>query len=822
MQFLFRIFFFGTFIFSSHVFSQNTITFIIADSLSNERLDGIVITCKTNNTNSISDKNGMAAFSLDEKITIAEFYISDLTHNSKIIVLNKIENSQKINVQLSARVNMMNTVQIEDKEARRNNMIRLDSRLSIVLPTTGGIEALLKTLPGVSSNNELSSQYNVRGGNFDENLIYVNDIEIYRPFLVRSGQQEGLSFINPDLVSGLQFSAGGFEARYGDKLASVLDITYRKPRTFEASATATLLGSSAHLGGRSKDARFTYIGGIRYRNNKYVLGSLDTRGDYRPLFVDGQCYLNFDYSTKWSFSILGNAAYNRYQFNPSDRETSFGTVQIAKKIYIDFDGQEKNEFETYLGAFTAINKPNDKLTLKYIVTAFRSLETERMNVQGRYSIYDVNNDLGSDSLGDTTNLTGIGRFLNKARNYLTATVVTAEHKGVYKQLKWGTKFSNEQISDAISEWTLQDSSGYTLPYSDKEINLQNVIRQKININSYRAQGYIQNSWLWEGSTEYSLTTGIRGNYWSLNNQFIASPRASFSIKPDWEKDVLLRLATGLYQQSPFYRELRDFTGTIYPKNKAQSSLHVVAGSDYNFKLWSRPFKFTSEIYYKYLYNLIPYTIDNVRIRYYASQRATGFATGVDLKLNGEIVKGAESWVSISVMKTMENIKGDFVTKYYDAKGKQLYKKSDDVARTTTTNVGFIPRLTDQRVNFGLFFQDYLPRFPTFKVHINLLFGSGFPFGPNTYNRSADTLRIPPYRRVDMGFSKQLIGEGMKHNRPKIFKHFKSAWVSLEVFNLLAIQNTISYFWVKDYSNTSYPIPNYLTSRQLNIKLHVDF
>ncbi len=808
--------------FSSYAQGLNTITLFFTDSATSEPIEGVVVNCITNNTSAVSDNAGKAIFSLNSKLQRVEFFYSNITYKSSNLVLEVNTNNEIVKVRLSKKVNLMNAIQIEDKEARRSNMIRIDPKFAIVSPTTGGIESILKTLPGLSSNNELSSQYNVRGGNYDENLIYVNDVEIYRPFLVRSGQQEGLSFINPDLVSGLQFSAGGFEARYGDKLSSVLDITYRKPRGFEASATATILGSSAHIGNRSKDARFTYITGIRYRTNRYLLGSLDTQGDYRPLFVDGQCYLNFDYSTNWSFSFLGNAAYNRYQFNPEDRETSFGTIQIAKKIFIDFDGQEKNEYETYLGAFTATNKPNEKVTLKYIVSAFRSFEIERQNVLGRYNIYDVNNDLGSDSLGDTTNLTGIGQFLNHSRNRLTATVVTAEHKGFYEKLKWGLKFQNEQINDVISEWTMQDSSGYTLKYSETEINLQNVIKQKIDINSNRTQGYIQSSWLWEGATEYSLTTGVRGNYWSLNNQFVVSPRASFSIKPNWQKDFLFRFASGLYQQPPFYRELRDFTGKLFSRNKAQSSLHFVAGSDYNFTAWNRPFKFTSEIYFKYLYNLIPYTIDNVRIRYYANQRANGYATGIDLKLNGEIVKGAESWVSISVMKTSENIKGDFVTRYYNAEGKRVAANSGDTASSTKTNVGFIPRLADQRVNFGLFFQDYVPKFPTFKVHINLLFGSGFPFGPNTYIRAADTLRIPPYRRVDIGFSKQLIGEGMKHNRPKFLKHFKSAWISLEVFNLLAIQNTISYFWVKDYSDISYPIPNYLTNRQLNVKLYVLF
>jgi hypothetical protein len=795
---------------------------LVSDSLSNEGVEGVVISSNAIYINAITDKNGKAVLDINTEKSKIDLQLSFIGYRNRKLNLDLDKSVIIKNLTITKVIKMLAPAVIEDKEARRSNMTRLDPKLSLVLPTTGGVEALLKSLPGVSSNNELSSQYNVRGGNFDENLIYVNDIEIYRPFLVRSGQQEGLSFINPDLVGSLQFSAGGFEAKYGDKLSSVLDINYRRPTGKEASFTATLLGSTAHFGGRSKDARWSYITGARYRTNKYVLGSLDTKGDYRPLFVDAQTYINFDLSTKWSFSFLGNIAYNRYQFTPSDRETSFGTIQVAKKIYIDFEGQEKNEYTTFLGAATATNRPNDKFTLKYIVSGFRSTEIERNNVEGFYNIYDVNNDLGSDSLGDTTNLTGIGHFINHSRNRLLATVLNVEHKGVYENIRWGAKLQHEAINDVLNEWTLQDSAGYTLPYSESDINLQNVIKQKIDIQSFRMTGYSQNTWVWEGKKEYSLTAGVRGNYWTMNKQFIASPRLNFTIKPDWKRNFLFRVATGMYQQSPFYRELRDFTGKLYTGNKAQSSLQIIAGSDYQFSAWNRPFKFTSELYYKYLYNLIPYTVDNVRIRYYANQRAVGYATGIDLKLNGEIVKGAESWVSMSVMKTAEDIKGDKVTRSYDAEGNEVPNGSKYVSKTTTTNVGYIPRPTDQRVNFSLFFQDYVPKFPTFKVHINLLFGSGFPYGPNTYKRVADTLRIPPYRRVDMGFSKQLIGEGMKKNRPKIFKSIKSAWISLEVFNLLAIQNTISYLWVKDYSNITYPIPNYLTNRQVNLKLHIDF
>lgn len=812
--------------FASTTFSQESavIKGRIVDKTSNTPLSGAVISIKGISGFSETDSLGKYKISAPTS-TPLELTISLLGYEStKKNILLKPDEVLLLNFELETEIKKIKEISIEDKQLRRTTMQSLDPKLVVLLPTTGGVESLLKTLPGVASNNELSSQFSVRGGNYDENLIYVNDVEVYRPFLVRSGQQEGLSFINPDLVADIKFSAGGFEAKYGDKMSSVLDITYRRPKKFGGTATGTLLGGSLHLEGATKDTRLSYLFGIRQRSNRYLLRSLDTQGDYRPNFVDVQSQIMFDYNDKWQFSFLGNYARNKYNFIPETRTSRFGTVTQVKQLTVYFDGQEVNDFETYLGSFTASFKPNEKTVLKFISSVFRSFETEKANVKGEYLIYDVEADLGKDNFGDTTNLTGIGTFLNHSRNFLQATVWNAEHKGIHENTKWGIKVQKEWINDKLSEWTLIDSSGYSLPYSDSEINLQDVVKQNINLKTTRIMGYGQQDYVWGEKTEYSLNVGGRFNYWTLNKQFLFSPRALITMKPDWEKDWLFKFATGYYYQPPFYRELRDFTGTLNTGLRAQTSIHFVAGANYQFKLWNRPMKFTGELYYKYLDNLVPYKIENVRLRYFANNSANGYATGIDLKLNGEFVPGAESWVSLSVMQTMEDIKGDFYYKYYNAKGEQVTPgfTNDAITRTEKISPGYIPRPTDQRVNVGLFFQDYVPKFPTFKVHINLLYGSGMPFGPNGLNKYADTLRIPSYRRIDMGFSKQLIKENSKLSTHKTFKYIKSAWISLEVFNLLQVKNTISYLWVKDYNNLQFAIPNYLTNRQLNLKLIVKF
>lgn len=719
---------------------------------------------------------------------------------------------------------------IEDEGNRRTTMQRIDPKIATVIPTSGsGIEAVIKTLPGVSSNNELSSQYNVRGGNYDENLIYVNDILIYRPFLVRSSQQEGLSFINPDLVKSVSFSAGGFEAKYGDKLSSVLDIEYKRPKKFGGSVTGSLQGGSLHLEGATKNEKFSYLIGARYRSNAYILGSLDTDGDYKPQFADVQGLLEYDVTENWRLSGLVHYSNNSYRFVPQNRQTEFGTISEALRFTVFFDGQEVNRFETVTTALTSAHTINKKLKLKGILSMYRSNEDETFDVQGQYWLDALENDLGSDDLGEVAFNRGVGTFLNHARNYLTVHVYNASLKGKWfdghRIMQFGAGYQLEDINDRLSEWTMIDSSGFSLPLStNNEIRLQDVLRTEIDLLSHRTTGYIQNSWLFNDTSISSLTVGARFNYWSVNKQFVVSPRVNYSLQPKWKNDIVFRASGGLYYQPPFYRELRDLQGNLNTDLKAQMSVHAVLGGDWNFKAWGRPFKFTAEAYYKYMDNLVPYEIDNVRIRYYAQNNSRGYATGLDLKINGEFVKGIESWSSLSIMTVQEDIKDDFYFDYVNSDGQIIgfgtenTTAVDSIRRTP----GYIPRPTDQRINFSIYFQDYIPKLPQFKMHLNLVVGTGMPFGPPDNTRYRDTLRIPPYRRVDIGFSYQLKGEHKKLGPKNPFRWLKSAWISLEVFNLLQINNTLSYLWISDVIGRQYAVPNYLTNRQVNAKLVLKF
>lgn len=733
---------------------------------------------------------------------------------------------------LSLKENVITEAIVKDDANRLTTMQRVDPKVAIMIPTaSGGIEAVLKTFPGVSSNNELSSQYNVRGGNYDENLVYVNDVEIYRPFLVRAGQQEGLSFVNPDLVGSLNFSAGGFEAKYGDKMSSVLDVKYKKPRKFAATVSGSLLGGALSLEGSSKDYRFSYLAGVRYWSNQYVLGALDTDGQYRPRFIDAQGLLNFDINDKWSVSFLGNYTQNRYQFIPENRETDFGTISDALRFTVFFDGQEVNTFETMLGALTAEYKPTPKIKTKLILSGFRSNETETFDVQGQYFLGQLENNFGSDNLGEVAFNRGIGTFLDHARNYLTANVVSLRHIGKWfdgqRILDWGIKYQFEDINDKLSEWEMIDSSGYTIPLNGSQLTLNEVLKTEINLTSHRTSGYLQNTWMFSDTSKHRLTAGVRFHYWDVNKQFVATPRLNYSFDPRWMKtDMIFRASGGLYYQPPFYRELRDLNGQLNTNVRAQQSYHAVVGMDYNFKAWRRPFKLVAEVYYKYLNDLVTYEIDNVRIRYYARNNSRGYATGLDLKVNGEFVKGIESWMSMSVMTVQEDILDDFYYDYYNASGEQIVvgvTEDQVVADSVRREPGFIPRPTDQRVNFALYFQDYVPKLPQLKMHLNLVFGTGMPFGPPDYTRYRDTLRIPPYRRVDIGFSYLLLGEKKKFVGPKNpLKYFKSIWISFEVFNLLGTNNTLSYLWISDITNRQYAVPNYLTARRINAKIVMKF
>lgn len=788
-----------------------------------------------------SDRNGRYEISIPADTTVlVVFSFVGFQRHEMNIGLNAGE-TKTHNVVLGESAEMLPDIIIQDERIRTTNLQRIDPREVTVIPSvTGSVESLIKTLPGVASSSELSSQYSVRGGNYDENLVYVNDIEIYRPFLIRSGQQEGLSFLNSDLTSSILFSSGGFDAKYGDKMSSVLDIQYKRPTEFAGSLSMSLLGASGHLEGISKNRRFTHLTGVRYKTSRYVLNALETKGDYQPSFLDIQTLLRYQLTPKTEISFLGNIADNKFEFIPQTRETSFGTLSQAKRLTIFFDGQEVDRYRTMMGALKLTHKPLNNLQLKLIASAFNSDEQETFDIQGQYFIGEVDTGLGSDNFGDEVGTIGVGTFLDHARNYLNARVVTLEHKGSWETgnnfLTWGLKYQNENIEDRLHEWNLIDSAGYTLPRPSDQINSQNppvmpleldfFVRSNITLNSNRYTGFVQNSWFLGNETnDFTITAGVRANYWDFNNQFLLSPRISLSYQPDWQNDLLFRLATGYYFQPPFYRELRDFNGTIIADQKAQKSIHVVAGTDWNLTIWSRPFKFTTEVYYKFLDDLVPYEVDNVRIRYYADQRAKGYATGIDMKINGEFVPGIESWASLSFMKTAEDIYGDHYFEYYNPDGQLIgsgLQENPEAASNVKVEPGFIPRPTDQRFRFSMFFQDYLPMNPTYKMHLALYVGSSLPFGPPKSARHQQTLRMPPYRRVDIGFSKQIIGDRPNERPASGTGAIKSLWVSLEVFNLLQVNNTISYIWVTDVSGVQYAVPNYLTPRQLNIKLVAQF
>jgi hypothetical protein len=573
----------------------------------------------------------------------------------------------------------------------------------------------------------------------------------------------------------------------------------------------SLLGGSLSLEGSTKNHRLTYIMGARQKSNQYLLNTLDTKGDYRPSFTDLQSYITYDLTPEWEIDALLNYARNKYSIIPRTEQTTFGTVSEALRLKVYFDGQEVDDYETYMGALSAIYHRHPNLRLKFISSVYQSYENETFDVQGQYYINALEKDLGSKKLGDSLYNIGVGSYLPHARNKLSALVANTEHKGFYSYgrhyIQWGIKYQHEIIQDKLNEWKYVDSSGYSLPQSQASvINLQDVYHTNVNLSSNRGSGYLQDSWSLSDSNRVTFNYGLRANYWDLNKELVVSPRASMSFKPKWERDFVFRASSGYYYQPPFYRELRDITGMVHTNVKAQKSIHFVLGSDYNFKAWGRPFKLVSEIYYKYLDNLVPYKIDNVRIRYAANNNASGYATGLDLRMNGEFVKGLESWASMSIMKTGEDIKDDF----YIKDGQRI-------------EPGYIPRPTDQRVTFGLFFQDFLPKYPTYKMHLNLVFGSGLPFGPPKSQRFQDTLRFPPYRRVDIGFSKQIIGENAKLQVKRTFiKYAKSVWISAEVFNLLDVNNTVSYLWVADVTGKQYAIPNYLTLRQVNLRLIVKF
>ncbi|WP_298902783.1 carboxypeptidase-like regulatory domain-containing protein [uncultured Psychroserpens sp.] len=689
-----------------------------------------------------------------------------------------------------------------------------------------GVENLLKTLPGVNISNELSTQYSVRGGNFDENLVYVNEIEVYRPFLIRSGQQEGLSFVNTDMVQNVDFSAGGFQAKYGDKLSSVLDITYRNPVRFGIRADASLLGGSITAEAASKDSKFSGIVGLRYRDNSLLINSLETETNVNPVFADAQTYLTYKFSDKFHLNFLGNVSLNKYNFQPKNRQTNFGTLDEPVALLVFYEGQEKDQYLTTFGAFKANYFASDDLTLKLIASAYHTTEEEYFDILAQYRLGEVNSSIGDENLGEVEFSEGIGSQLTHARNDLDAVIVNIEHKGDYKldeesTLEWSVKYTHEDIRDRLVEWEVIDSAGFSVrppifdipnnqpyePFEGPLVAFQNV-RATNAVQIDRLQAYAQ----WSkrsmlGSNEVFYNAGIRVHNWTVNSdipnqngvssstQTVFSPRAQFAIKPNWEKDMLFRIAGGLYYQPPFYRELRDSSGTVQPNVKAQKSFHIVVGNEYSFEMWDRPFKLVSEAYYKGLSDVNPYTLENVRIRYRARNNAKAYAYGVDFRLNGEFVPGTESWFSFGYLKTEENI----------------------------DNRGYISRPTDQRLKFGVLFQDYVPNIPDLKMYLNLVYNTGVPGGSPSYADPYDfQTRLRDYRRADLGISYVIVDKNKTYTS-KWKQKFKELTVGIEIFNMFNAQNTITNTWVRDvYSKRQFAIPNFLTPRVFNVRLSTRF
>lgn len=687
-------------------------------------------------------------------------------------------------------------VEVVDQQRQMGSTqnIKMPDGMRLLPDASGnGVESIISTQAGVSSHSELSSQYNVRGGNFDENSVYVNGIEIYRPLLIRAGQQEGLSFLNPDLVGSISFSTGGYEAKYGDKMSSVLDITYRKPHSFESTASASLLGGSLYFG--LGNNRYSFSNSIRYKTNRYLLGTLDTKGEYDPKFLDYQAYFEWRPTHKLSISFIGNISHNKYNFTPTDRSTAFGTMENAKEFKVYFAGWESDLFNTLFGSLSLNYTPNEYNKISLQTSAFNTNEEETYDITGEYWIDDINSEENMS----------VGRYMEHARNYLEGDVQTVSLNGTHfikaHELRWGLQWKSEHISDNQREWEMRDSAGYNIPHTGNSLYPIYNLRSRTSIKSKHLKAYIQDTYKFKSSLGMvSLNAGARLSYWDWNDELLFSPRASVGLVPEFNDKMTLRFSTGIYYQVPFFKELRDtitdngITSVVLNKNiKSQRSIHFVLGCDYYFKMFERPFKFTAEAYYKKLDNIIPYNVDNVRIVYYGENCAHGYATGIDMKLFGEFVPGTDSWITFSIMDTKEKING-----------------SD-----------WLPRPTDQTFNASLYFTDFFPGTDKWKMSLRGVYADGLPFGPPHTGREKHTFRAPAYKRVDIGMSYRLLDNTHRIHRTGIAQYLRNVWAGIDAFNLLDINNVNSYYWVSDIYNNNFAVPNYLTGRQINFRILVE-
>ena len=783
-----------------------------------QAIEGVNI--QFNSFGTTSDKNGNYSIRipLNQKITITYSHIAHYSFTKEITATSK--NLMRFSPILTPKTEALKEVVVKNNKKNAAGVTKIDVlKAKNIIGPNAGVENVLMTLPGVNNNNELSTQYNVRGGNFDENLVYVNGIEIYRPFLIRSGQQEGLSFVNSNLVKNINFSAGGFQAKYGDKLSSVLDITYRDAKERATTIDASILGGSITLEGQFLDKKLSAITGIRYRDNSLFVNSKQVETNFKPRFTDVQSFLSYKATDAFTLNFLGNFSLNNYNYTPISRRTRFGTVNAPIELTVFYEGQEKNNYLTLFGALSANYEVNDAIDLTATASSYNTQEEEYFDIAAAYNLGEVDANVGSEDFGEVEFSEGIGSQLNHARNDLDALISNFQFKGTYKkealEISAGLKYQQEDIKDRIREWEIIDSLGFSVrppltagnnqPYVSFEgpiLPYQN-IRADNNVQINRVSGFIQlnEKRLWKDH-EIWYSVSVRAQNWKVTgngvpskNQITISPRGQFAIKPDWSQDMLFRVSGGWYSQPPSYRELKDYDGQLNVDVKAQKSIHFVSGFDYSFQMWERPFKLTTEIYYKDLSNINAYSIDNVRIRYRADNKTTGFASGVDVRLNGEFIAGSESWVSLGYLKTMENI----------------------------DNQGNIARPSDQRLKFGILFQDYVPNLPDLKAYLNLVFNTGVPGGSPSYSNPYNFQnRLRDYKRADLGVS-YVFTSAKKQFTTGLLSNFKELTAGLELFNMFDIQNANTNTWVRDvYSKTQFGVPNFMTGRVLNFKIGMQF
>lgn len=720
--------------------------------------------------------------------------VSMIGYKTKTRVLRKPRGVQTLQMVLHEDNKMLSQVTITGQKIQTSQTQELKTEQLKQMPSATGnaVEELIQSQAGVSTHSELSSQYNVRGGSFDENSVYINNVEVYRPFLVRSGQQEGLSIINPDMVEKIGFSTGGYEAKYGDKMSSALDITYKRPKKFEATAAMSLLGASAYVGFSNK--KLAWANGLRYKTNKYLLGSLDTDGEYKPSFLDYQTYLSYKPNKRWTIDFIGNISDNHYDFTPTDRETSFGTMENVKSFKVYFDGQEKDLFRTYFGTFSITRHFGDSTSVSLLGSAFSSKEQERYDIQGQYWLTQT----------ETSENLGVGTYFEHARNYLKSNVASVKlmvrHKTKRHAIEGGLTWKTESVKERSVEYEMRDSAGYSIPHNGKDLYMIYSLKAANSLKANRIEGYLQDTYRFRGANQetlYTLNYGVRFSHWNFNKETIVSPRVSLGIVPAFNQDLTFRLATGLYYQAPFYKELRD-TSTVNgvtiaelnKKIKSQRSIHFIGAVDYRFKLNNRPYKFTAEAYYKALGNLVPYSVNNVKVVYYGNNECSGHAAGIDLKLFGEFVPGTDSWISLSIM---------------DAKMK-LNGKS-------------IPLPTNQRYGINMFFTDYFPGTDRWKMSLKLAYADGLPFSAPHKELESNSFRAPAYKRADIGMSYRALNN---EDRKMKKSPFKNIWLGIDCLNLFGINNVNSFYWITDVTSHQYAVPNYLTGRQINARLLFEF